>query len=122
MWFRFPRAGDRSESTPDDSQVKRRRRLTLVMLMVPLFALGLWALHGRARRFYAEHLVASFYTYGFLLLWLAAGTVALTELFRAGLALGFGFTGAVLHRVLRDLRFSSASVGKRQATVTPARR
>src|ERR1700750_2194509 len=30
---------------------------SLVMLMLPLFALGVWVLHPRARRYYAEHLV-----------------------------------------------------------------
>ena len=34
------------------------------MLMVPLFAIGVWALHPRARRYYAEHLVFSFYADG----------------------------------------------------------
>jgi hypothetical protein len=72
---------------------------TLVLLMVPLFALGAWVLYGRTRRFYAEHLVPSFYTYGFLLLWFAAGTVALTAIFRAGLALGLHFTGDGLEAV-----------------------
>jgi hypothetical protein len=40
------------------------------MLMVPLFAIGVWALHPRARRYYGEHLVFSFYAMGFLLLWM----------------------------------------------------
>ena len=64
---------------------------TLVILMVPLFALGAWALHGRTRRFYAEHLVVSFYTFAFLLLWFAFITFVLSKIFvalaRSGVAL-----------------------------------
>ena len=52
---------------------------SLVILMVPLFALGAWALHGRSRRFYAEHLVFAFYAYAFFMLWMAAGTLVLTK-------------------------------------------
>jgi hypothetical protein len=69
---------------------------SLVFLMVPLFALGTWVMYGRARRFFAEHLVASFYTYAFLLLWFGIGTLALTGVFRAGLHAGFELTGAWL--------------------------
>src|SRR5262245_61008765 len=48
---------------------------TLVIIMVPIFALGAWALFGRTRRFYAEHLVFAFYTYAFLLIWMGASTL-----------------------------------------------
>ncbi len=58
---------------------------TLVMLMVPLFAFGVWALHPRARRYYAEHLVFSFYAMGFLLLWLTAVTVTISQIYRLGM-------------------------------------
>jgi hypothetical protein len=51
--------------------------------MVPLFALGAWALHARTRRFYAEHLVVSFYTFAFVLLWLAFITFVLSKVFVA---------------------------------------
>jgi hypothetical protein len=51
---------------------------SLVIIMVPLFALGAWAAYGRARRFYAEHLVFSFYLYAFMMIWMAFGTLALT--------------------------------------------
>ena len=37
--------------------------------MVPLFAFGAWALYGRRRRFYAEHLVFAFYIFAFVMLW-----------------------------------------------------
>ncbi len=57
---------------------------SLVMLMVPLFALGVWALHPRVRRYYAEHLVFSFYVMGFLLLWMTAVTVPIGQIFRLG--------------------------------------
>jgi len=72
---------------------------TLVVLMVPLFALGAWALYGRTRRFYAEHLVPSFYAYAFLLLWFGIGTVLLSKIFLAALALGFQVTGSWLDAV-----------------------
>ena len=52
---------------------------SLVMLMVPLFAIGVWALHPRARRYYAEHLVFSFYAIGFLLLWMTVVTVPISQ-------------------------------------------
>jgi len=57
---------------------------SLVMLMVPLFAIGVWALHPRARRYYAEHLVFSFYAMGFLLLWMTVVTVPISQIYRLG--------------------------------------
>jgi hypothetical protein len=57
---------------------------TLIMLMVPLFAIGIWVVHPRARRYYAEHLVFSFYVMGFLLLWMTAVTVPISQIFRFG--------------------------------------
>ena len=53
---------------------------SLVMLMVPLFAIGVWALHPRGRRFYGEHLVFSFYAIGFLLLWMTVVTVPISQI------------------------------------------
>jgi hypothetical protein len=50
---------------------------TLVIIMVPMFALGGWALFAGTRRFYAEHLVFAFYTYAFLLIWMGVGTTAI---------------------------------------------
>ena len=58
---------------------------SLVMLMVPLFAIGVWALHPRARRYYGEHLVFSFYAMGFLLLWMTVVTVPISQV--SGIAL-----------------------------------
>jgi hypothetical protein len=49
---------------------------TLVIIMVPIFALGVWALYHR-KRFYAEHLVFAFYTYAFMLLWMGVSTILL---------------------------------------------
>jgi hypothetical protein len=57
---------------------------SLVMLMVPLFAVGVWALHPRGRRAYGEHLVFSFYAMGFLLLWLTVVTVPVSQIYRLG--------------------------------------
>ena len=72
---------------------------TLVILMVPLFALGAWALHARTRRFYAEHLVVSFYTYAFLLLWFAFSTFVLSKTFIALARSGVQLNGDVLENV-----------------------
>jgi hypothetical protein len=52
---------------------------SLIMLMVPFFAAGVWAVHPRGRRYYAEHLVFSFYVMGFLLLWMTAVTVPIAS-------------------------------------------
>ncbi len=57
---------------------------SLVMLMVPLFAIGVWVLHPRARRYYGEHLVFSFYAMGFLLLWMTVVTVPISQIYRLG--------------------------------------
>ena len=57
---------------------------SLVMLIVPLFAVGVWALHPRARRYYGEHLVFSFYAMGFLLLWMTVVTVPISQIYRLG--------------------------------------
>jgi hypothetical protein len=74
---------------------------SLVMLMVPLFALGVWALHPRARHYYAEHLVFSFYVMGFLLLWMTAVTVPISQVYRFGLlAEWWPLNGTVLELVL----------------------
>jgi hypothetical protein len=53
---------------------------TLVIIMVPLFALAAWALYRRARPFFVEHLVFSFYAYAFLLIWTGVTTVIETRL------------------------------------------
>jgi Protein of unknown function (DUF3667) len=52
---------------------------SLVILMVPLFACGAWALFGRSRRSYAEHLVFGFYIFAFVMLWMGISTLALTK-------------------------------------------
>ncbi len=53
---------------------------TLVIIMVPLFALAAWAMYRRARPFYVEHLVFSFYAFAFLLLWMGVTGVLETRL------------------------------------------
>ena len=72
---------------------------TLVMIMVPLFALGAWAVHGRTRRFYAEHLVYSFYTYAFVLVWMGVITVVLSKIFLLAWHYGWRPTGEWLDDV-----------------------
>ena len=39
---------------------------------------------SRARRYYGEHLVFSFYAMGFLLLWMTVVTVAISQIYRLG--------------------------------------
>src|SRR5262245_2433617 len=56
---------------------------SLVMLMVPLFAVGVWSLHPRGR-YFGEHLVFSFYAIGFLLLWMTVVTVPVSQVYRLG--------------------------------------
>jgi hypothetical protein len=67
---------------------------SLVILMVPLFALGVWALYGRTRRFYAEHLVFAFYSFAFLMLWMGVSTLALSPPVLFGL--GHGWSGDLI--------------------------
>lgn len=62
---------------------------SLVILMVPMFALGAWALYGRTRRFYAEHLVFAFYVFAFMMIWMGTSTLALTEPVLLGLRHGW---------------------------------
>jgi hypothetical protein len=67
---------------------------SMVILMVPLFAFGAWALYGRRRRFYAEHLVFAFYLFAFLMLWMGISTLALTKPVLFGLR--HGWSGDVI--------------------------
>jgi hypothetical protein len=62
---------------------------SLVILMVPLFALGAWALYGRRQRFYGEHLVYAFYIFAFMMLWMGISTLALTKPVLFGLRHGW---------------------------------
>jgi hypothetical protein len=62
---------------------------SLVILMVPLFACGAWALYGRSRRFYAEHLVFAFYVFAFVMLWMGLSALALTKPVLFGLRQGW---------------------------------
>ena len=68
--------------SPDDyarrfDETSHLQGKTLLIIMVPIFALGAWALYGRTRPFYGEHLIFAFYTYAFLLIWMGVGTLAL---------------------------------------------
>jgi hypothetical protein len=47
---------------------------TLLIILVPLAAIVLMLLFGRSRRFFAEHLVFSFYLNAFFLIWYAMAT------------------------------------------------
>jgi len=76
---------------------------SLVMLMVPLFAIGVWTLHPRARRYYAEHLVFSFYAMGFLLLWMTVITVPVSQTYRAGVLAGWWRQNGTLLELTLDL-------------------
>jgi hypothetical protein len=67
---------------------------SLVILMVPLFAFGAWALYGRSRRFYAEHLVFAFYIFALVMLWMGISTLALSRPVLFGLR--HGWSGGVI--------------------------
>lgn len=69
---------------------------TLVLFMAPIFALGVWALYARVRRFYAEHLVFSLYTWAFVLLWIGVSTVAMSRLYLVGYRLQWWRDSSVL--------------------------
>jgi hypothetical protein len=76
---------------------------SLVMLLVPLFAIGVWALHPRARRYYGEHLVFSFYAIGFLLLWMTVVTVPISQIYRFGLVANWWRQNGSLLEMALDL-------------------
>jgi hypothetical protein len=61
---------------------------TLVIIMVPFFAVIVWALYGRTRRYYAEHLVFSFYAFAFLLIWIGVTSVISSALLTGASRLG----------------------------------
>ena len=63
-------------------------------LCIVLFAFGAWALYGRGRRFYAEHLVFAFYIFAFVMLWMGIITLALTKPVLFGLR--HGWSGSVI--------------------------
>jgi hypothetical protein len=62
---------------------------SLVILMVPPFAFGAWALYGKRRRFYAEHLVFAFYIFAFVMLWMGMSTLVLTKPVLLGIGHGW---------------------------------
>ena len=69
---------------------------SLLILMVPAFAVGAWTLNRRARRYYVEHLIFSFHFYALLLLAMAASTM-LTQLFlSAAASVGYRFSHVVI--------------------------
>jgi thiamine biosynthesis protein ThiS len=57
-----------SEFTAAFNHVVDVQARSLVVLMVPAFALGLWALEWRKRRFFGEHLVFALHFYAFWLI------------------------------------------------------
>ena len=83
---------------------------TLVMLMVPLFAFGVWALHPRAHRYYAEHLVFSFYAIGFLLLWMTVVTVSISQAYRFGVHAGWWRPDGSLLELSLDLPLAAGFI------------
>lgn len=61
---------------------------TLVIMLVPIFALPLLAFYWRARRYYVEHLVFSTHFFAFFLLFLPVLHLALLALVRGSFAAG----------------------------------
>ena len=78
------RHGESEEYAAHFDEAAHLQGHSLVMLMVPLFAVGVWALHPRGRRYYGEHLVFAFYAVGFLLLWMTVVTVPVSQIYRLG--------------------------------------
>ena len=84
------------EYTREFNETAHLQGHTLLILIVPGFALGLWALYGRTRRFYAEHLVLAFYTWAFGLLWLGASTIAISVGYKWAYVHGWRLSGTIL--------------------------
>jgi hypothetical protein len=83
------RGEDREEYARRFNETAHLQGKSLVVLMVPLFAVGAWALYGRSRRFLAEHLVFAFYFYAFTMVWMGASTLLLTKPVLAAHSLGW---------------------------------
>ena len=73
----------------DFNEMAHLQGKTLLIIMVPLFAVIVWASYGRARRFYAEHLVFSFYAFAFLLIWIGVTSVLSSALITVAVRRGF---------------------------------
>jgi hypothetical protein len=69
---------------------------TLVIIMVPLFALAAWALYRKARPFFVEHLVFSFYAFAFLLIWIGVTTVIETWMIGVSVHHGYRLGGSLI--------------------------
>jgi hypothetical protein len=69
---------------------------TLVIIMVPLFALAAWAMYRRGRPFVVEHLVFSFYAFAFLLIWIGVTTVIETRLIGVSVHHGYRPGGSLI--------------------------
>lgn len=57
---------------------------TLIILQIPLFALGVWLMQARSKRFYFEHLVFATHFYAFFLFLNIIATLAVFVYFKAG--------------------------------------
>jgi hypothetical protein len=62
---------------------------TLVIIMVPLFALAGWAMYRRIRPYFVEHLIFAFYAFAFLLIWIGVTAVLETRLIMISAQLGY---------------------------------
>jgi hypothetical protein len=69
---------------------------TLVIIMVPLFAVAAWVMYRRARPFFVEHLVFSFYAFAFLLLWIGLTAVLETRLIAVSVHHGYRPSGSLI--------------------------
>jgi len=66
---------------------------SLVIVMVPIWALLSWLLYGRSARFYAQHLVFSLHVWGYILLLVCLVGLAMSsvQMFAAHLGARFGW-------------------------------
>lgn len=69
---------------------------TLLILLVPLTAVFLFVLFGRSRKFFAEHLVHSFYFNAVFLIWFAMATWIWTVGVKLWVVAGGGLNGDVM--------------------------
>jgi hypothetical protein len=73
---------------------------TLLIILVPLTAVVFIVLFGRSRKFFAEHLVLSFYTNAFFLIWYAMSTWICAVGLRLWLLAGGRFNGDIYEWII----------------------
>jgi hypothetical protein len=83
------RALDAEAYRADFNETAHLQGKSLVIIMVPLFALLVWALYRRARPFLLQHLVFSFYAFAFWLIWVGVSSILATWVITASVRRGY---------------------------------